>query len=91
VRAFIARSPSSTSYNLSDYGASFPDFVEGQAFNSLNLSSDAPFLGDLARYEWEFKNLFHEKPHAGLDRGVLAAKARPERSCASAARCACCP
>lgn len=77
VRAFIAIAPS-TSYNLSDYGASFPDFVEGQAFNSLNLSSDAPFLGDLARYEWEFKNLFHEKPHAGLDARVLAAKARPE-------------
>jgi hypothetical protein len=77
VRAFIAISPSTT-HNLSDYGASFPDFVEGQAFKSLNLSSDAPFLGDLARYEWEFKNIFHEKPHAGLDARVLAAKARPE-------------
>jgi putative DNA-binding protein len=72
ARAYISRFPSLT-HNLSDYGAGFPEFLD-----SLPVSLDAPYLGDLARYAWAFKELFHEKPHAGLDPAVLAAKARPD-------------
>lgn len=72
ARGFIARFPS-RSHNLSDYGAEFPEFLE-----SLPIASDAPYLGDLARYAWTFKELFHAPPHAGLAAAVLAAKARPE-------------
>lgn len=55
-----ARSVPSTSYNLSDYGATFPDFLLSR------FKDDAPFIGDLARLEWSFKELFHAEPHAGL-------------------------
>jgi hypothetical protein len=72
ARAFISRFPSRT-HNLSDYGAEFPEFLE-----SLPVSRRAPYLGDLARYGWAFKEIFHAKPHAGLDPAVLAAKARPD-------------
>ena len=72
ARGFIARFPSRT-YNLSDYGAEFPEFLE-----SLPVAEDAPYLGDLARFAWAFKELFHVKPQAGLDPIVLAAKARPD-------------
>ncbi len=52
---------SSSSYNLSDFGESFPDFLdERQPF------SDLPFLADLARFEWLFKEVFHLPPHIGL-------------------------
>ena len=72
AKDFIARTPS-ISYNLSDYGAGFPEFLE-----SRPDAEDAPFIGDLARYEWNFKELFHTKPHAVLSPAVLAAKARPD-------------
>ena len=72
ARAYIARFPSRT-YNLSDYGADFPEFLE-----SLPVAADAPYIGDLARFAWTFKELFHAKPGAGLDPAVLAAKARPD-------------
>ncbi|UCH91871.1 MAG: putative DNA-binding domain-containing protein [Nitrospirota bacterium] len=52
---------SSTSYNLSDFGQSFPDFLaERQPF------SDLPFIADLARFEWAFKEVFHLPPHTSL-------------------------
>ena len=50
---FIETEPS-VSYNLADYGETFPEF--------LKVSSHAkgiPFLYDLARFEWMFKNLYH--------------------------------
>jgi hypothetical protein len=71
ARDFVARTPSPT-YNLSDYGESFPEFLE-----SRPESQDAPFLGDLARFEWAFKELFHVKPHAGLSPAALSAAAKP--------------
>ena len=71
ARAYISRFPSRT-HNLSDYGAEFPEFLE-----SLPVAEDAPYLGDLARYAWTFKELFHEKPHGGLEPAVLAAKGHP--------------
>lgn len=62
----------SASGNLSDYGRSFPEFLE-----SWEGARHAPFLGDLARLEWAFKGLFHAKAHEGLSPGELAAGARP--------------
>lgn len=55
-----ARSTPSASYNLSDYGSSFPSFL------LKRFKKDAPFIGDLAKLEWSFKELFHAAPHAGL-------------------------
>jgi putative DNA-binding protein len=72
AKGFLERFPSRT-HNLSDYGEEFPEFLE-----SLPVAADAPYLGDLARFAWTFKELFHAKPHAGLAPAVLAAKARPE-------------
>jgi hypothetical protein len=55
-----ARIVPSVSYNLSDYGSSFPEFL------SKRFGREAPFIRDLAVLEWEYKNLFHAAPHAGL-------------------------
>jgi len=71
ARDYIARTPS-RSYNLSDYGETFPEFLE-----SRPEAEDAPFLGDLARLCWAFKDLFHAKAHAGLTPAALAAAAKP--------------
>ena len=62
-----ARSTPSASYNLSDYGSSFPEYLKER------FGGDAPFIGDLGRLEWEFKNIFHAEPHAGLAPPVLSA------------------
>ena len=70
-RGFIAQTPSKT-HNLSDYGAQFPQFLE-----SLPEAAGAPYLGDLARYEWVYKELFHTPPHLSLTPTALAAAARP--------------
>ena len=51
----------SASYNLSDFGKSFPDFLD-----RIQPFSDLPFLADLARFEWLFKEVFHLPPHSGL-------------------------
>jgi hypothetical protein len=70
---YIARHPS-TSYNLSDYGAAFPLYLAAQP-----TLAHAPFLGDLARLEWAFKEMFHRAPHDGLDPARLAEAAGPRR------------
>ncbi|MBI3288731.1 MAG: putative DNA-binding domain-containing protein [Elusimicrobia bacterium] len=67
-----ARSTPSVSHNLSDYGRTFPEFLDGRH------AEHAPFIGDLARLEWSFKELFHALPHAGLSPSALAAKARAD-------------
>ena len=69
-RSYIARFPS-LSHNLADYGAGFPDHLR-----SRPESEYAPFLGDLARFEWEFKELFHRAPHAGLSAAELAERTK---------------
>ena len=51
---FISNIPS-RSYDLSDYGIEFPQFIESQV-----ISSEIPFLSGLARFEWLFKTVFHE-------------------------------
>ncbi len=60
AREFIL-SRHSTSYNLSDFGKSFPSFLDEK-----RPFSDLPFLADLARFEWVFKEVFHCPPHIGL-------------------------
>jgi hypothetical protein len=69
---YAARTPS-LSHNLSDYGGLFPGYLESRA----DLAH-APFLGDLARFEWAFKELFHRAPHAGLPASEIAGRARPD-------------
>jgi len=60
AKEFLLTYPSA-SYNLSDFGKSFPAFLaERQPF------SDLPFLADLARFEWVFKEVFHLPPHTSL-------------------------
>lgn len=48
----------SEKYNLSDYGESFPDFLE----KSKDLIA-IPFIQDMAKFDWIFKELFHTKQH----------------------------
>ena len=52
-QSFIHANPSRV-YDLSDYGQSFPEFLE-----SNSLANGLPFAGDLARFEWSFKEVFH--------------------------------
>lgn len=51
---FISNIPS-RSYDLSDYGSEFPNYLESQS-----ISKEILFLPDLARFEWLFKAVFHE-------------------------------
>lgn len=62
----------SVSHNLSDYGRTFPDFLSARA-----EFAHAPFLGDLARLEWAFKDLFHARGHESLPAEELARLAAP--------------
>lgn len=57
-RKYIACN-SSPFYNLSDYGENFPAFLR-------ELYLELPFLADLARFEWAFKNLFHTAQHTSI-------------------------
>ncbi|MDO8494631.1 MAG: DNA-binding domain-containing protein [Deltaproteobacteria bacterium] len=52
-REYIRKHPS-IFYNLSDYGAEFPLFLEKQ-----KEAKKFPFLPDLALFEWGFKEVFH--------------------------------
>jgi hypothetical protein len=57
----------STSYNLSDYGRDFAAFLDALP------EPPAPFLGELARFELAFHDLFHAAAHDGVDAQSLAA------------------
>lgn len=48
----------SDQYNLSNYGESFPCFLE-QRQDMIGI----PFVCDMARFDWIFKDIFHEKQH----------------------------
>lgn len=67
---YIAGHPSS-SYNLSDYGRGFADFLA-----SSPLGQGLAFLPELARFELEFHDLFHAEGHepaAASEAAALAA------------------
>jgi hypothetical protein len=53
AKQYIDTEPS-VSYNLNDYGGNFPDYLKGH-----RLTRGVPFLPDLARFEWTYKNLYH--------------------------------
>ena len=55
------RQYSSTFYNLSDYGQEFSSFLEG-------YDDEMPYLAELARFEWKFKDFFHKKQEQGLSK-----------------------
>jgi hypothetical protein len=64
-RAYVAMH-SSASYNLSDYGREFPDFVAA--------APELPaFLAELARFELAVHDLFHAHAHEPLDAAEFAA------------------
>jgi hypothetical protein len=62
---YIKEHPSKT-YNLSDYGNHFAEFAQKK------LADEIPFIKDLAKFEWIFKNTFHSKQHQALDPQELA-------------------
>jgi len=66
-RDYIAGHPSS-SYNLSDYGREFADFLA-----SAPVTAEALFLPELARFELCFHDLFHAAGHRAMDSPSLAA------------------
>jgi hypothetical protein len=70
--AEFARKVPSTSHNLSDYGAKFPAFLLGK------FKGEAPYIGELGRLEWEYKELFHKAPHQSLRADLLAKQAKPD-------------
>lgn len=61
AREYILKYPS-THYNLAEYGEKFPDFIAQH-----RLSQETPFLPDLARFEWQFKEIFHLPEEKSLD------------------------
>ncbi len=66
TKCYIQKTPS-TYYDLSDYGESFPEHLYSIA-NTLK----SPFIYDLARFELEFKKLFHKKQNKPLSKETLA-------------------
>ncbi|MFN2375550.1 MAG: putative DNA-binding domain-containing protein [Candidatus Binatia bacterium] len=64
--SYLAAHPS-TSYNLSDYGRDFPDFLAASTH-----AANAPFLAELARFELAFHDLFHAVLHQAADAAELA-------------------
>ncbi len=61
-----ARATPSVSHNLSDYGGSFPEFLQKR------FKKQAPFIKDLADLEWSFKEVFHADGDAVLPPSDLA-------------------
>ncbi len=66
-RRYIQAHPSRSS-DLADYGADYPDFIEG--FAPL---SEFGYLPDVARLEWLWHRVFHEADDSGLDLNRLGA------------------
>ncbi len=46
----------SEEFDLSDYGVGFPGFLA-----TLRRNDEIPFLQDLGKFEWAFKNIFHKQ------------------------------
>ena len=58
----------SSYFDLSEYGLEFLEFLSRQ-----DLAKELPFLNDLAKFEWQFKDIFHKKNLVPLmgDRSVI--------------------
>jgi len=57
----------STSGNLHDFGAAFPEVLAG-----FEAAAGLPYLPDVARLEWAYHQVFHAAEHAPLDLAALA-------------------
>lgn len=66
VHRYIAAVPL-RSYNLNDAGAELPRFLAAD-----RLTTDLPFLPDLARLEWHAARAFHAHDQPALDTAALA-------------------
>ena len=66
ARAFALAHPPVTPC-LFEYGAAFPDYLDG-----LPALRELPYLGDLARFEWQLNAVHHAPDHGILDPGRLA-------------------
>ncbi len=67
AKDYILSHPSSV-YNLSAYGDRFPDFLAQN-----NPFPDLPFLSELARFEWLFKETFHVRQHEAVSSQAIIA------------------
>ena len=65
AEAYILTNPS-TSYNLSDYGRHFPDFL-----NSSKAVGAYPFITELARLDLAFYDVFHSPQHDSIEPNAL--------------------
>ena len=65
IKRFILANPSRVP-NLSHYGQEFPEFLVRVA-----PFPDLPFLGDLARFEWDFQKAFHSSPHSAVSKEMV--------------------
>ncbi|HLG19205.1 MAG TPA: DNA-binding domain-containing protein [Bdellovibrionota bacterium] len=54
------------SYNITEAGASFPEFLERHS-----VRETFPYLPDLARFEWAIVRAFHSKTETPLNRAAL--------------------
>lgn len=68
TKEYIAANPS-TFYNINDYHFGFINFLK-----SHPASREINFLHDLARFEWEFKLIFHARTDTPIDKNSVAAK-----------------
>lgn len=65
--AYIKDHPA-TSYNLLDYAQAFPDFLD-----ALPITREIPFLKDISRLDWTFREIFHEGNNRSLGPAQLLA------------------
>ena len=70
AKMFILTYPSRT-YNLSSYGEEFAKFLEKE-----RPFPDLPFIPDLARFEWLFKNIFHTGQHESVPEETIQSQAQ---------------
>ncbi len=63
---FVENIPS-RSFDLSDYGLEFPEFLR-----STSENKEIPFLSELARFEWLFKEMFHSTDMDRHDEKILS-------------------
>lgn len=63
---FIYQQPSQ-SPDLGDYGAPFADFI-----SAFKPTAELPYLADIARLEWAWKQAFSAVDHRGLDLQAVA-------------------
>lgn len=69
---YILKNPSTT-YNLSDYGQTFPEYLK-----TLPAQKDYPFLYDLAVLDRNRNYLFHQRQELGIDGVAVQSKLKED-------------